>query len=111
MDNHQATVVGNNDESEVLTILAHIKGEGNSPNSNEKTGNNHEKTVQAKFFKEIASHLTNATHVHVTGTGQAQEKFIRYLADTSQFKNSKTAESTSNKMTDEKLVEFMSSKF
>jgi stalled ribosome rescue protein Dom34 len=112
MDNHQAAVVGNeNAESEVLTVLAHVKGEIISQNSSEKNSNNHEKTVQAKFFKEIASHLENATHIHVTGTGQAQEQFIHFLADTPQFKNSKTEESTSNKMSDERLVDYISSKF
>ena len=112
MDNHQATVVGSdNTEGETLTVLAHVKGEIIAPNSNEKTSNNHEKTAQSKFFKEIASHMVNATHVHVTGTGQAQEQFIRYLAATPQFKNSKTAESTSNKMSDEKLIEYITTKF
>jgi stalled ribosome rescue protein Dom34 len=111
MDNHQAAVVGSdNTEGGTLIILAHVKGEINSPNSNEKNSNNNEKTIQAKFFKEIASHLTNATHIHVTGTGQVQEQFIHYLADTPQFKNSKTAESTSNKMSDEKLIEYITAK-
>ena len=111
MDNHQAVVVGNEStEAETLTVLAHVKGETISSNSNEKNSNNHEKTLQAKFFKEIATHMVNATHVHVTGTGQAQEQFIRYLAQTPQFKNSKTAESTSNKMSDEKLIEYITSK-
>jgi len=54
--------------------------------------------------------LVNATHIHVTGTGQVQEQFIKYLADTPQYKNSKTEESTSNKMSDEKLIEFITSK-
>ena len=112
MDNHQAVVVGNaGTEAETLTVLAHVKGEISSSNSNEKNSNNHEKTLQAKFFKEIATHMVNATHVHVTGTGQAQEQFIRYLAQTPQFKNSKTAESTSNKMSDEKLIEYVTAKF
>lgn len=112
MDSHHATVVGNeNTEGETLTVVAHVKGEIIAPNSNEKNAHNHEKTVQAKFFKEIASHITNATHLHVTGTGQAQEQFIHYLADTPQFKNCKTAESTSNKMSDEKLVEYIAAKF
>ena len=111
MDNHSAAVVGSESAESPLTVLAHIKGEVISPNSNEKNSNNHEKTLQAKYFKEIASHMANASHVHVTGTGQAQEQFIRYLAATPQFKNSKTAESTSNKMSDEKLIEYISAKF
>ena len=111
MDNHQAVVVGNkNTEEGIFFVLANIKGESNSQNSNEKNANNQEKTLQAKFFKEIASHMVNATHIHLTWTGQAQEQFIHYLADTPQFKNSKTAESTSNKMSDEKLIEYISGK-
>ena len=66
--------------------------------------------AQAKFFKEITSHMQNATDIHLTGTGTAQEQFIKYLADTPQFKNTKTAESTSNKMSDERLIEFISGK-
>ena len=97
IDNHQAAIVGNeNAEEGTLKVLAHVKGEI---------------STQAKFFKEIASHMVNATHVHVTGTGQAQEKFIHYLAATPQFKNSKTEESTSNKMSDEKLIAFITAKF
>ena len=112
MDNHHATVVGSeNAEAGPLTVLAHVKGENISSNSSEKNSNNQEKTLQAKFFKEIASHMVNATHVHVTGTGQAQEQFIHYLAATPQFKNSKTEESTSNKMSDEKLIEYITGKF
>ena len=111
MDNHQATVVGGaNTEGEKLTVLAKIEAEVIAPNSNEKNSNNHEKTIQTRFFKDISSHLVNATHVHVTGTGQAQEQFIKYLASTPQYKNSKTAESTSNKMSDEKLIEYITAK-
>lgn len=112
MDSHNAVIVGNgNIEGGPLMVIAHIKGETISPNSSEKTSNNHEKTIHLKFFKEIALHLVNATHVHVTGTGQAQEQFMHYLSTTPQFKNSKTTESTSNKMSDEKIIEFMSDKF
>jgi hypothetical protein len=112
MDTHQATVVttGENAGNGALLILAHIKGEEVSPSSSEKNENNQKKTVQAKFFKEITTHLQNATHVHITGTGQAQEQFMHYLAETPQFKNTKTEESTSNKMSDEKLVAFFTDK-
>lgn len=111
MDTHQAAIVGKEDsEGGPLTVLAHIDGEQISTDSHEKNINNHEKTVQAKFFKEIAAHMVNATHVHVTGTGQAQEQFIHFLAEQPQFKNCETAESTSIKMSDEKLIEFITAK-
>jgi len=111
MDNHHAAIVGSENTEGPLTVIAHVKGEIISQNSSEKNSNNHEKTVQAKFFKEIASHMVNATHVHITGTGQAQEQFIHYLAASPQFKNTKTEESTSNKMSDEKLIEYITGKF
>ncbi len=110
MDTQAAIVVSKDMESEDLSVLASIKGEKSSPNSSEKNAHNQEKSLQLKFFKEITSHLQNATYIHVTGTGQVQEQFIHYLAETPQFKNTRTDESTANKMSDEKLVEFMSVK-
>ena len=112
MDNRHATVVSNQHSEEgAFSVSAQITGLGGNANSNENAANNSDKSAQTKFFKEISSHITNATHLHVTGTGQVQEQFIHYLAGTPQFKNSKTAESTSNKMSDEKLVEFITAKF
>ena len=55
--------------------------------------------------------MQNMDELHVTGKGQVQELFIHYIADTSQFKNTVAKHSTSNKMTDEKLVEFIGDKF
>lgn len=112
MDTHHATIVGAEDgDSTNFVLIGHVKGEGTPSNSNEKNQHNQERTEQGKFFKEIVSHMQNATDVHVTGTGQAQEQFIHFLADTAQFKNTKTGESTSNKMSDEKLIEFIAAKF
>ena len=112
MDTQHATVVGSdNSETGKFTVLAHIKGEEVSPSPSNKNMNNQKIMLQAKFFKEIATHLQNATHLHATGTGQVQEQFIHYLAETPQFKNTKTEESTANKMSDERLVEFFAAKF
>ena len=112
MDTHHATVVGSdNSEAGTITVLAHVVGEeGSSISGSEKNGNNQKQMLQAKFFKEIAAHMQNATHVHATGTGQVQEQFMHYLADTPQFKNVKTEDSTANKMSDEKLLEFFAEK-
>lgn len=111
MDNHNASIVSPDSASDDgYRFLAHIKSEQSSQNSSEKNGNNQEIMLQAKFFKEISSHLVNATHVHVTGTGQAQEQFIRYLSETPQYKNVETSECTSNKMSEDRLVEFMEEK-
>jgi hypothetical protein len=111
MDSQHAVVVGSDgSEAGTLTVIAHVAGEGSSSNSNEKNENNQKQMLQAKFFKEIATHTVNATHLHATGTGQVQEQFIHYLAETPQFKNTKTEESTANKMSDERLVEFFAEK-
>jgi hypothetical protein len=55
--------------------------------------------------------MQNVDEVHVTGTGDAQEQFIKYLAETPQYKNATTIASTSNKMSDEKLIEFVAAQF
>ncbi|MBK5285581.1 MAG: hypothetical protein JJE25_09260 [Bacteroidia bacterium] len=111
METQHATIVGTeNDGTGALTVLAHVKGEETIPHPGEQNVHNHKEMLQAKFFKEITSHLQNATYLHATGTGQVQEQFIHHLAETPQFKNTKTEESTSNKMSDEKLIEFFSDK-
>ena len=111
MDTQHATVVGSdNSEAGTLTVLAHVKGEPISPSPSNKNENNQKQMLQAKYFKEIATHLVNATHLHATGTGQVQEQFMHYLAETAQFKNTKTEESTANKMSDERLLEFFAEK-
>lgn len=113
LDSHQAIVVGReNVDSGNFTILARSStGRQGGNSSNENASNNAEKGSLQKLFKEITSHMQNVDEVHVTGTGDAQEQFIHYLAETAQYKNAVTKESTSNKMSDEKLIEYISSQF
>jgi len=112
MDSHHATVVGmKTPDAETFEILEHIKNVDSTGNSSEKTGNNATRGLQLKFFKEIAAAMQNAEEVHVTGTGTSQEQFIHYLADTAQFKNVVSKETTSNKMSDEQLVAFITEQY
>lgn len=112
MDSHQAIVVGReNIDTGNFVILGHAKVNGQDKNSNENAANNSEQGSMQKLFKEITSFMQNVDEVHVTGTGTAQEQFIRFMSETPQFKNAVAKESTSNKMSDEKLLEFMSEKF
>ncbi|MGZ5190390.1 MAG: hypothetical protein ACXWCZ_05185 [Flavisolibacter sp.] len=112
MDSQHATIVGREQISTGdFVILAHEKNEGHGSNSNENASNNAERTLQQKFFKLISNHMQNVDELHVTGTGQVQEQFISYMAETPQFKNTESKQSTSNKMSDEKLIEFMAGKF
>ena len=112
MDTHHATVVGRaNADTEDFTILAVAGNSGAEHNTSEKNQHNDERTLQHKFFKEILSHMQNAEEVHLTGTGTSQEQLMRYMADTPQFKNTVTQESTSNKMSDENLAAYIGAKF
>lgn len=110
MDGHHATIVGTGNSGD-LVVHAHIKNELTPGNTNEANAHNHEETLRHKFFKNISEHMQNAEHIHATGTGQAQEQFLNYLKETPQFKNAKMTECTSNKMSDEKLLEFFGEKF
>ncbi len=112
MDNHKATVVGRaSPDATEFTVLGHVSNPGPGGNSNESASNHLEITLTQKYFKEIGSHMVNAEEVHLTGTGTIQEQFIRFLGETPQFKNAVASESTSNKMSDENLLEFIASKF
>lgn len=112
LDSNHATVVGKElVDSGDFVVLAEAKNVDQGNYSNENTSNNAEQTLQQKFFKEITSHLQNAEEVHVTGTGITQEQFINYIAQTAQFKNTEANESTSQKMSNEKLVEYIAQKF
>lgn len=112
MDSHKAIIVGRQEtESGDFAVLAHEKSSGRESNSNENAGNNAERTTQQKFFKAIAAHMQNAEELHVTGTGQIQEQFIHFMAETPQFKNTVARESTATEMSEDKLVEFVAQTF
>lgn len=112
MDSHNATIVGKEDtENKEFIILGHVKNAGPANNSNENASNNQEIGLTHKFFKEIASQMPNIDEIHITGTGQIQEQFVKFLAETPQYKNAISTESTSNKMSDENLAIFIMNHF
>jgi stalled ribosome rescue protein Dom34 len=110
MDSHHATVVGR-DENNEFGIIGHVKSAGSEGNSSENAANNHEITLTQKFFKEITSLMQNVDTIHVTGTGQIQEQFIKFLSETPQYKNAAASESTSNKMSDENFIAYVEQHF
>jgi len=112
MDSHHATIVGRENITEgEFIVLGHVNNEGALPNSSEKSFNNDQIGHTQKFFKEIAALMQNVDAIHVTGTGDAQEQFIKFLSETPQYKNAEATESTSNKMSDEKFVEMIASNY
>ncbi len=112
MDTHHAIVVGRaNADASNFSVLGHAGSAGAQPNSSEKNAQNDERTNLQRFFKEITALMQNAEEVHITGTGTAQEQLMHFMKETPQFKNTITTESTSNKMSDEKLAEFIAGKF
>jgi stalled ribosome rescue protein Dom34 len=112
MDSQTAIITGREDtDAGDFVVLGTVNNDGVNKNAPEKTTNNHEITQRLKFFKEIAHLMQNIDEIHVTGTGQVQEQFIKFLADTPQYKNAVSSESTSNKMDDEHLIAFMTNHF
>lgn len=112
MDPRTATVAGRQDvHSGDFVILGQVSNPGANNNSSERTSNNQEIGLRTKYFKEVANLMQNIDEIHITGTGQVQEQFIKFLAETPQYKNAKASESTSNKMNDDQLIEFVTKHF
>lgn len=111
MDNRKASIAGREGMNDKFEYLGDESNAGASSNSNEKTAHNDEKMLQQKFFKSILLHMPNAEQIHLTGTGTAQEQFKSYLAETPQFKNTKVDDSTSEPMSEDKLLEYFNSNF
>ena len=112
MDSRNATIVGRESvDNGPFVILGQVTNEGAETNSNEKSANNHEIGLTQKFFKEIAHIMPNVDEIHLTGTGQAQEQFMKFLADTPQYKNAVATESTANKMSEENLLLFIEKQY
>jgi stalled ribosome rescue protein Dom34 len=112
MDSNTAVVVGREKaDAGEFVILGRVKTGGHEGNSNENAANNAERGSMQKLFKDITAFMQNVDEVHVTGTGTNQEQFIKYLSQTPQYKNTVAKESTSNKLSDEKLLEYISSQF
>ena len=112
MDSHHATIVGReNVDSGEFVILGHEKVDSQGSNSSENAANNAERDSLHKLFKNITAHMQNVDELHVTGTGTAQEQFVKYLNETPQYKNVEAKESTANKMSDESLVEYVAAQF
>lgn len=112
MDSHNATIVGNSGEEEKeFTVIGQVKNAGPDNNSNENAANNQEIALTQKFFKEIVGQMPNIDEIHITGTGQIQEQFMKYLAETPQYKNAVATDSTSNKMSEENLLLFIAKHF
>lgn len=112
MNSHNATIVGKeNVDDQLFIILGEVNNNGPDNNSSENAANNQEIALTHKFFKEIAGKMPNVDEVHITGTGQIQEQFVKFLADTPQFKNADATVSTSIKMDDEQLISFITNQF
>ncbi|WP_284652122.1 hypothetical protein [Flavobacterium terrisoli] len=112
MDSHTATIVGKEDlENGDFIIIGHVKNIGPERHSSEKTTNNQEISLTQKYFKEIVHTMPNIDEIHITGTGQVQEQFMKFLADTPQYKNAISTESTSNRMSEENLTRFIAKQF
>lgn len=112
MDSHHATIVGReNVDSGDFLVLGHETVDGQGYNTSENAANNAERDLLRKLFKSITAHMQNVDELHVTGTGTAQEQFINFLRETPQYKNVVATESTSNKMTDQSLVEYVTAHF
>lgn len=112
MDTRHATIIGREHvDAGDFVVLGHVKNAGPDHNSSEKAAHHQEVALTHTFFTEITARMPNVDEIHVTGTGQIQEQFIHFLANTPHYKHAVASKSTSNKMDDVQLLAFMSKHF
>ncbi|WP_278380365.1 hypothetical protein [Chryseobacterium arthrosphaerae] len=113
IDTERAVVVKNHDAQHTFefSLCKPVKAEIQHGNSSENAGNNAEITNRNKFFKEIEHLLTNSQELYITGPGVMQEELKHFLHDTAQFRDLKITLGTSQKMTDEKVLETVKDHF
>jgi stalled ribosome rescue protein Dom34 len=111
MDTQVARIAGRKDIDSGDFVMLGVVTNAGTDNKHGDAGNHQEITSTQKFFKEIAAKMPNVDEIHITGTGQSQEQFIKFLADSPQYKNVVSSESTSNKMGDEQLLTLVTSYF
>src|SRR3954462_11629443 len=88
MNSNHAIIVGRKSrDTDDFSIVARANTIKSDSYLNENSANNAEQGAQQKLFKEITSYMQNVDEVHVTGTGNAQEQFINYLARIPQYRN------------------------
>ena len=113
LDSEKAIVVKNHDAQNAFKFFVcdPIKRDVQHGNSSENAGNNAEQTSKIKFFKEIDHLIENVQELYITGPGTIQEELKNYLHDTAQFKNLKITVDSSQKMTDEQVLQTVKSHF
>lgn len=112
LDTQNATIVGRADEEQdEFSVLGKVAAPKTLPNSNENAANNEAKTNLGRFFKDLLALMQNAKEIYVTGPGVAQEQFINYLAETAQFKTTKTINDTQTNLSDTELIALVAKKF
>lgn len=111
MDTHRAVVIGKSEGNEEFAVIGEIENPGAASNSNEHTEHQEEITLTHKFFKSITDKMQNVDVIHLTGTGQIQEQFAKYLSETPQYKNTVSNLSTSNKMSNEAVIRYIAAQF
>ena len=106
MDAKLATITGRADtEAGEFKVVGLVKNTSGAKAPNENAAN------RQKYFKDIANRMPNIDEIHITGTGQVQEQFMKFLAESPQYKNAVSSESTSNKMNDEQLISYFTKHF
>jgi stalled ribosome rescue protein Dom34 len=106
MDSMHATVLAREHvDSGQFIVSGHVNNEDAGWNTSEKAAHNLERTLQHKFYKEILKLIPNVDEIYVTGPGEAQEQFSKFLKETPQYKNARVSLGTASKMDDERLLE------
>ncbi len=106
LDSDKAMIITTNPDNANgdYIIQNKIKARENHSGGSEHSINNSKKTDTLKYFKSVASLLSNYDEIFIFGPGKSQEQFLNHLQEDVQFKNKQITIESAEHLTDPQMI-------
>lgn len=104
LDNTKAMIITNTSGSGDYAIQDKVKARENQSGGSEHAINNAKQSETLKYFKSLASLLTNYDEILLFGPGKSQEQLQNHLQEDAQFKNKQITIDSAEHLTDPQMI-------
>jgi stalled ribosome rescue protein Dom34 len=113
LDGNHAMLVANapGNETEDFMIEARVTRPEHTDSGSEHTRHQSRQADDAHYFKELSAKLLSYDEILIFGPGNSQEQFHNFLKEDNHFRDKKITISSSDKLSDEKMIHRVKSFF